>query len=854
MLKTKKLRLSLLLLTVFFGVLSFVPFAWQDTIDDLETDLQFHFRGDRQLSDKIIAVFISDEDIKTLGGWPLTRDYYSYAIHALSSGGAKVIGLDLLFSDPGLRHPEYDAALAEFIKTAGIVCLPIVLSDVSQDSILHDSENIIYPLAEIKAVQPGMGFSNLENDAVIRTSPVIVNLGDSLLPSFGLEMARIYLNAEKNKRFKDGSIFLNNSNGEIYEIPVDDDGNIRLNHFGGLENIKSIGFVNLIKSFESLPDSFDLKDKLALVFVSAAGVSVTRSTPLSAAFPVSLIHATITENILENNFLRTFTAFYKWLLCLSMIFTAMLMWKLKSSKYLTALAVLMLPVYIFTANIIFTYLFCSVPLIYPLLAFTAAHFLIFFFKYKENLQEDISVKTLLQEQTAVKESELHQALQKQKEIQNRLEEEQSEAEQMRKTAIEKEEEVLTLQKELDDLHSYTIEEHNPEHTKFSKIIYSENSKMKEVLDLAATVASDNIPVLILGDTGTGKEMIANAVHQRSPRKDEAFTAINCGALSETLLESELFGHEKGSFTGAVSRRKGRFELADKGTVFLDEISETTPAFQARLLRVLQEGTFERLGGEETIKVDIRILAASNRNLQQEIDSGSFRSDLFYRLNGFQINLPPLHERREDIPLLAAHFLKKHGYETVTEFSGRAVETLQAYRWPGNVRELENIVRRAAILAQGAGRKIIQAADFPEEIFNYREPASLTSLHKPLEVQILESLRALEFSHSAISQTAKALGNKDRGTITEYFRGMCFEQLVNSNFDKDACARQIAGSEDENTVSSVLSKLDAYLNNLRSHIQNSAGTSQELQASPAFRGLPKKYHPYLQQVIDYLSTN
>lgn len=231
-------------------------------------------------------------------------------------------------------------------------------------------------------------------------------------------------------------------------------------------------------------------------------------------------------------------------------------------------------------------------------------------------------------------------------------------------------------------------------------IIGRSSKMKEVLETVALVAPTEASVLILGDSGTGKELIANALHLGSNRSDKRFIKINCAALPETLLESELFGHEKGAFTGAVGRRPGRFELADGGTIFLDEIGEMTPATQAKLLRVLQEREFEPLGSTRTVRVDIRIITASNRILKDEVKKGTFREDLFYRLNVVPIQLPPLRERKEDIPLLIEHFLKIYNEKNGRRLQGfhpRALDALMRYFWPGNIRELENVVERAVIL-------------------------------------------------------------------------------------------------------------------------------------------------------------
>ncbi len=233
-------------------------------------------------------------------------------------------------------------------------------------------------------------------------------------------------------------------------------------------------------------------------------------------------------------------------------------------------------------------------------------------------------------------------------------------------------------------------------------ILGDHPSMQRVLKMVAQVARSRANVLITGESGTGKELIASAIHHNSKRKDGPFVRLNCAALAESLLESELFGHEKGSFTGAAGRRRGRFEQAHGGTLFLDEVSEIAPATQVKLLRFLQEREFERVGGNETIRVDVRVVAATNRDLKQLVDTGEFREDLYYRLDVVQIDVPPLRARRSDIPALAHHFLRKYAQENespVEGFTDAALHALMAYPWPGNVRELENAIERAVVLSE-----------------------------------------------------------------------------------------------------------------------------------------------------------
>jgi DNA-binding NtrC family response regulator len=267
-------------------------------------------------------------------------------------------------------------------------------------------------------------------------------------------------------------------------------------------------------------------------------------------------------------------------------------------------------------------------------------------------------------------------------------------------------------------------------------IVGRNSRMKEVYTLVQQVAGTDVPALILGETGTGKELVAKAIHYNSSRRDKPFVVINCSALAETLLESELFGHEKGSFTGAHRQHTGKFEEAQGGTVFLDEIGDVPLHIQTKLLRVLQEGEIQRVGGTETITVDSRVVAATNRDLTAMIGSGQFREDLFYRLNVFPIHVPPLRERMDDLPHLVEHFLKKHAglaANRVTQFAPGVLPSMMNYPWRGNIRELENLIKRAIIKSVG---DTITSVELP----TLDQPAVLTAAPPDGSVQMNTSFR------------------------------------------------------------------------------------------------------------------
>ena len=303
-----------------------------------------------------------------------------------------------------------------------------------------------------------------------------------------------------------------------------------------------------------------------------------------------------------------------------------------------------------------------------------------------------------------------------------------------------------LQEEIEQLHQ------------FSRII-GKSAEMKRIIEVVKQVAPTRASVLITGESGVGKEVIADALHYASPRKDNSLIKVHCAALTETLLESELFGHEKGAFTGAVGRKRGRFELAHLGTLLLDEIGEINQNVQIKILRVLEERAFERVGGEETIEVDVRIIAATNKDLKQEIAKGNFREDLFYRLNVVNIHIPPLRERKKDIPLLVSTFIKELAAENRKEIEGldpKASMTLYNYSWPGNIRELKNCIESAVVMCRSS---ILNQDDLPtyirdandEDYIKLTSTASLADAEKEVIAFTLNRMGGNK------SRTAETLG-------------------------------------------------------------------------------------------------
>lgn len=331
-----------------------------------------------------------------------------------------------------------------------------------------------------------------------------------------------------------------------------------------------------------------------------------------------------------------------------------------------------------------------------------------------------------------------------------------------------------------------------------------------IIGLIKKVAPSPATVLIEGESGTGKELVARYIHCYSLRNDHPFVAVNCSALSDHLFESELFGHEKGAFTGAISQKAGRFELADGGTLFLDEIGELSQNFQVKLLRVLQELEFERVGGTISIRVDIRFLAATNKNLEKEVEEGRFREDLFYRLNVIKLNVPPLRERREDIPLLIDHFKVKYAHlsgKNIKSISHKAMEALKAYSFPGNIRELENMMERAIILST---RDKITIDDLPQKLLKITKPSEMADENCSIDkIKLFNALKniVIRTNSGMIKMWYKSLRSTNIESI--------YTTLLQTNFDTFSRSEFI-NSMNHNTKSNKVSYKTAgqYLNLLK----------------------------------------
>ena len=842
---------TLFITSIAVILILFMPGHMHDAIQSPVNRLFFSLRGEREMPDNFLLVYMDDVDMQALGGWPLTRDYFGFMTHALKQAGAAVIAFDFLFEQPSRNYPESDRILADFFESSMNVCVPAAFSSIEPvDGAPAVGGGLLLPFEGLRRNAAQIGFSNLGEAPFLERVPVVMQTEDSLFISFGAAVAKQHFGDVERISFEDSRVLFHRRTGKDVAINLDARGNLLLNHFGRFERIQTMRFVSLLKAFDTNPDSLRLDGKIVFVASTALSQPVIKATPFSSQFPGVLVHATAAENIIEQTGLHLTPV---WLSIVFVVFFASLLLLFQNRPWAKWL-LLIIPAFWLLAFLLFSVYNTVLPIFFPSLTFI----LLYSLNQKTQIQfqrlRDRAVKERLRDRIQTKKERLTTVEAELNLLNARLEHARTEKQENKKAVSElrreHEQALSALEAELKDFQAdedgkEKVEDESTDHG----LVHAPGSALADVLKLVKKVAPTEIPVLLQGETGTGKELIANSIHKLSPRKSGKFVAVNCAALPDALLESELFGHEKGSFTGATGTRKGRFELADGGTIFLDEITETTPVFQTKLLRILQEGTFERLGSEKTRTVSTRVLAASNTNLQKQVDAGQFRADLYYRLNGVLIHIPPLRKRPEDIPCLARHFSKRYSPSTDLKISSRAMERMKNTLWKGNIRQLQNAVRRAAIMARSEGRDLIRVEDLPDDLAPKSAPEPIQMpAQQAFEDQVLTTLRAFQFNRSAISETAKALGNRDRGTITEYYRGICFRHLAAADYHIQRAAQAIAATENSEITSRVERKIENYLKSVRA----CTAPADTLSASSSLlKGLPKMYHDDVRNVLTNL---
>jgi transcriptional regulator with GAF, ATPase, and Fis domain/CHASE2 domain-containing sensor protein len=844
-----------------------------DQFDRFFLDVKFKTRGESRLDTNIVILYLDNDNIKALGGWPISRDYYVLAIKNLMTLGVKAVGLDVFLGETKLQHSDYDTLLASKAKST-ICCTSYFeqfssLPDTAPSVPLGDIERFSYGLSGVNDFFSGsglnlpfpllvdsakaLGHSNIPKERTVYSIPLLLRYGDRLLPAFSFELARLYFGVEKGRvTISNRAVILNTASGAI-SIPLDDNGSFHINYVCGTDSLmrNSYRFLDFLQACTARQDgqTTDIplerfKDKIVLIGVIADGIITYTNTPFTPLYPPLGIHAAVIDNILTGNYLHTLSA--GWVYLISLIFGSlalMLMYRFGELRGVV-FVVLLLAGYVLLSFLLFVKANLSLPIVQPGLMMAAIAFIILAQKQwlargtiavladeKQNVEQELRER---EEKLQLLEQELLNSAHRQDAAQPA-----TLLQEIRKYKNE----IKELSTQVGDLTAYHVDIEDKESLTgvYEDIIYDPSGKMGEVISLVKKIAPGDANVLILGESGTGKELVARAIHKNSARTGKQFIAVNCGALSEGLLESELFGHVKGAFTGAVKDKPGRFELAHEGTMFLDEIAETSEAFQVKLLRVLQQGEFERVGGTETLKVSVRVIAATNKDPKQLIAERKFREDLYYRLNVLQIQLPPLRERRGDIPILVSHFLKNAGEEFT--LSHIVMEAFLSYDWKGNVRELESIITRATILAKAEERTIIRIKDLPEEI------AACSQTNRDIEVQILELLREKRFSRSSISEAAEELGGIHRGTVAEYLRGICFQNFCEHRWDFNTTVDAIANAEDTETKTRVEKKVREYLENVIEFIDTTKSPDEiKTSVRPKYKNLPQRYHFYLDEIV------
>jgi len=789
---------SLLTALVLAGVI-ILPGLRQSS-DTKIASLFRNLRGQVAPDSSIVLITISANDIEQLGGWPLKRSYYALLINELKKFDVKKIGIEIFFGSKNSAQTIYDNLLISQIKGAGNVVLGSLPIDYSTTSSTDTDETIEFPSLKLVDSSIITGHLGLANELTI---PMKI----------GEEKAFSAAVAQSN-----------------------DTGFIKVNISSSWKKFKHFDLLDFFTLAKDNPEQLEtLKDKILLIGVSDEKFTKKFDAPFDAFLPGIAFHAFAVSNLLLNNplndgWLKASVAFHFIFLLFVLIRLEQDPVKCRKVLPVFALAILLMEFMLFT---FWNYELHFSTLIFPLVALIIAEF-IFVVKDKNSQFADaVSESTSLKHLLSKKENELS-------DLKNQFDSAALREKEILKEKISLlQKEIALLEKQDQNDIAYTPEVAEKGGENFHGILYR-SKMMRDVVAFVKKAAPTNETILVLGESGTGKELIAKAIHQNSQRKDNAFVAVNCGALSETLLESELFGHVKGAFTGAAGDKIGRFEAADKGTIFLDEIGETSDNFQVKLLRVLQSGEFEKVGSSKTSKVDVRVIAATNKKLDQLVAEKKFRADLFYRLNVFPIQLPPLRERKEDIPEVVTGLLKQqNGGLTISK---AAMEMLVQHEWRGNVRELESALKRAFVFASAERRNIIQLADLPEEVVKEKR------LH--YEELVLDSLREKQFSHSAFSETANEL-EVNRTVISENLRGLVFKFLVKNEFDIATCVAEIAGTTDKKVLEKVRGKVETFLTNIQEDVkklspQEFSFIKEKLQSK--YKNLPKKFHPYLDEVI------
>jgi len=870
-------------------------------------DMRFAFRGKIDTGPSLVMIDADDASAKKYGNWPWDRSIHAQMLEFLKDADAAVVTYDILFAHP--QDPKKDALLASTSRRLGNVVFPVAISLSETDPLLSEnrpalpelwkghwaadklknlfsSEDTIFPLPDLIR-KGGLGHiaTNRDIDGIVRRVPLIVRHQEKLLPSLAFQAVLNFLKApHSNIQFTGSSIVISgvalsgeNTTKDLI-IPVDSKGQMLINFAGKWENtFKHASFASVLSTGKkgSQDGLEDLTGKIILIANTLSGSDI-KSIPLERNFPGAGIHANIINTILTRNFLReTSPTFNVLMILLLSLATAQILASRQHVRKMGAVFILaggyiVLGVLLFHSGVI-------LELFLPIVTIVVTSLLVSM--YQSTAEKKFSDALLIEKQliesriTSVSkelvenDKELRQTLTKlynfqqglveekrQEETQyHRIHELQANLEAITKQKLKLQEEHEELEKRYCDLNIDATMEPSSFKGELEKIreecmdagIVTQNRKVLETFLILKQFAPVPSPVLILGESGTGKELFARALHNLSQRKSKPFMPVNMGAIPKDLIESELFGHKKGAFTGAIHDKKGKFVLADKGTIFLDEIGDTSLDAQVKLLRVLQEKEVQPIGGDSFI-IDTRVVAATHQKLENLIKDGRFREDLFYRLNALTVHLPPLRERKEDIPFLVQHFVQKYSTaygKNLEGVSEQAMKKLSNHEWKGNIRELENVIQRGITLAKA---DLVQEKDLGlvEEDVPLKPLERKTSLRTGVDDEFL--LNSLRENKYEINETAANL-NMSRNTVSSRFKGICFELLVKNNLDRKKVAEEI--SQDDLDQNIVHQKIAEYHENL---IKTARGFNNEEEAVNEVlkrsKNIPIQYHPSIRELV------
>ena len=769
-------------------------------------------KGEARPDSNIVLIHISESDLENIGPWPIKRSYYALLINKLTSNNVKAIGLEVFLSAKFISQTVYDNLLTNEIIKSNRVRLSSVSGHIEFNDKIFITDSLSYPSPKLLDEKIKTGHINYIQDPTNKI-PLELKTNGSIEKAFS------------------------------YQLLKDSDKS-------NFPNTIDVNFVSSWKSFKnySLLDYFDmvqvesedfvhLKNKIVIIGVSDLQVTQSMETSFDEAAPAFTMHAFALDNLIHKRFFRDdFKLASTVIISLILLIFIWLQTKVRIKENLFLLAAsLILVMVLFVLHSIFYLRLDYCAIILPVLFLFLYQFTSKQTEKKLELEEAIDEARILKSLLSNKENELV-SLKKELEVSGKA------------NSAHLTDKIKTLESEISKLKEIAADEDeseiiSPAETKnFHGIVYRSKA-VNNVVELIQKAAPEDATVLITGESGTGKELVARAIHSLSKRSQNNFVAVNCGAISETLLESELFGHVKGSFTGALVDKVGRFEAANNGTIFLDEVAETSENFQVKLLRVLQSGEFEKVGSSKTSKVNIIVIAATNKKLELAVKEKKLREDLYYILIVIRIELPPLRDRKEDIEPIARHFLKNETPDF--KISKAVVDALNNHKWNGNIRELESVIKRAVIFAKSAGRNMLQLNDLPDEI--------VKGFKLNFEDLVLDSLQHKEFSHSSIVETAKELGDVNRTLVSENLRGLVFKILIENNFDIAETSRLIANTDDKDVNERVKAKIETFLNNIKESLQGIPNENFDFVKTKLlskYKNLPQKFHTYLDEVIKH----